>query len=53
VSKLCFVVGPIGDEDTDQRVHADWLLEGIIEPVVADFPGFVVTRADKDPLMHK
>ena len=47
--KLCFVIGPIGDEESDPRIHADWLLEGIIEPVMANFPEFRVKRADKDP----
>lgn len=46
--KLCFVVGPIGDEGTDVRIHADWLLEGIIKPVLANFPEFDVKRADHD-----
>ncbi len=46
--KLCFVVGPIGDEGSDTRIHADWLLEGIIQPVLADFPDFLVKRADQD-----
>jgi hypothetical protein len=48
-SKLCFVIGPIGDENSDVRIHADWLLELIIEPVMADFPDFRVQRADKLP----
>jgi hypothetical protein len=48
-SKLCFVIGPLGDENTDIRIHADWLLELIIEPVMADFPEFKVQRADKLP----
>jgi hypothetical protein len=47
--KLCFVIGPIGDEASKVRAHADWLLEGIIEPVIAEFPDFVVKRADHDP----
>lgn len=47
--KLCFVVGPIGDEGTDIRQHADWLLHGIIKPVMNAFPGFQVKRADHDP----
>ncbi len=46
--KLCFVVGPIGDEDTDIRDHADWLLDGIIRPVMATFHDFHVKRADHD-----
>jgi len=46
--KLCFVVGPIGDEGSEFRIHADWLLEGIIKPVLANFPDFHVKRADQD-----
>lgn len=46
--KLCFVIGPIGDEESDTRIHADWLLEGVIEPVMAEIPHFVVKRADHD-----
>lgn len=46
--KLCFVIGPIGGEDSESRVHADWLLHGIIGPVLAEFTDFTVKRADKD-----
>ena len=46
---LCFVIGPIGDPETEPRIHADWLLEGIIEPVMKQFTGFTVKRADHDP----
>jgi hypothetical protein len=45
--KNCFVVGPIGAADSPVRVHADWLLEEIISPVMQDYPEFVVHRADK------
>lgn len=46
--KLCFVIGPIDDPGSDVRRHADWLLEGIIEPVFTEhFPDFAVVRADK------
>ncbi|GAK69354.1 hypothetical protein RRU01S_04_01760 [Agrobacterium rubi TR3 = NBRC 13261] len=46
--KTCFVVGPIGDDDTEDRIHADWLLADIIQPVFDEhFSDFVVTRADK------
>jgi hypothetical protein len=45
--KLCFVVGPIGAEDSADRIHADWLLEMIIQPVMAAYPAFEVKRADK------
>lgn len=45
--KLCFVVGPIGDDDSDDRIHADWLLEDIIQPVFEEhYPDFDVRRAD-------
>jgi hypothetical protein len=49
VPKLCFVIGPIGDASGDVRVHADWLLDGIIKRVMSDFPEFIVKRADQDP----
>lgn len=46
--KKCFVVGPIGADDSDDRIHADWLLEEIIQPVFTEyFKEFDVTRADK------
>ncbi|MCZ4290077.1 hypothetical protein [Hoeflea alexandrii] len=46
--KTCFVVGPIGADDSEDRIHADWLLEEIIEPVFLEhFQDFDVTRADK------
>jgi hypothetical protein len=45
--KLCFVVGPLGEPDSDTRTHADWLLEEIVERVLDDFPEYVVVRADK------
>jgi hypothetical protein len=50
-SKLCFVIGPIGADESDVRIHADWLLEEIIEPVMAQaqFSEFRVERSDKLP----
>lgn len=46
--KTCFVVGPIGADDSEDRIHADWLLEEIIQPVFEEhFKDFDVTRADK------
>ncbi len=46
--KTCFVVGPIGDDDSEDRIHADWLLEDIIQPVFLEhFQEFEVSRADK------
>jgi hypothetical protein len=47
-SKLCFVIGSIGDFGTDIRRHADWLLDAIVKPVfMAHFPHFKVERADE------
>ncbi len=45
--KTCFVIGPIGAEDSPERLEADWLLEMIIEPVMEAHPDFKVERADK------
>lgn len=43
-----FVVSAIGADDSPQRVHADWLLEGIVDPVFKEhFPGYKVLRADR------
>jgi hypothetical protein len=48
--KRCFVIGPIGAEDSENRIHADWLYSGIIEPVFAEhLTDFIVERADKIP----
>jgi hypothetical protein len=46
-SKKCFVIGPIGKFGSDVRAHADWLLEGIIQPTMASFPDYLTERADK------
>jgi hypothetical protein len=46
--KHCFVIGPIGDEASPERKHADWLLKGIIRPVFEkDFSDWRVYRADE------
>jgi hypothetical protein len=34
--KMCFVITPIGDDDSIERKHANLVLKGIIEPVVRD-----------------
>jgi hypothetical protein len=48
--KQCFVIGPIGEEGGPERLHADWLYDGIIFPVFQkDFPDWKVDRADKIP----
>ena len=46
--KLCFVIGPIGSDDSEERVHADWLLKAIIEPVFACRNDYTVKRSDGD-----
>lgn len=43
---LCFVIGPIGKEGTETRRDADFLLEMIIRPALAD--SYRVKRADED-----
>jgi len=37
-SKTCFVVGPIGEEDSPTRTAADWLLHLVINPVLSEPP---------------
>ncbi|PDT17509.1 hypothetical protein CO670_07175 [Rhizobium sp. J15] len=47
---VCFVVSPIGEDGSPERVHADWLLDGIIKPVFAEhYSNYKVIRADKMP----
>lgn len=47
-TKNCFVIGPIGDPESDVRAHADTLLEYIIRPVLeSEKFGYAVTRADE------
>lgn len=46
MSKTCFVVGPIGSEDSADRIHADWLLEMIVGPALNEIGGFEISRAD-------
>jgi hypothetical protein len=45
-AKICFYITPIGDDDSEQRRHADFLMAYIVEPAVKEF-GLVVVRADK------
>jgi hypothetical protein len=47
-TQTCFVVGPIGDDGSPTRGHADWLLDEIITPVFDEhFKDFDVIRSDK------
>ena len=43
--KRCFVVGPIGEAGTETRIKADWVLDGIVKPVL-EKRGYLVERAD-------
>jgi hypothetical protein len=45
-NKTCFVVCPIGEEDSEQRKHSDMILRHLIQPVLSEV-GFSVIRADK------
>ena len=44
--RMCFVITPIGDEDSEQRRHANMILKNVIEPV-ADELGLAPKRADQ------
>jgi hypothetical protein len=46
--KLCFIVGPIGSPGEPVNDHANFLLEYIIKPVMADFPEYRVVRQDEN-----
>lgn len=43
---MCFVITPIGDEESEERKHANMILKNVIEPVVAEL-GLVARRADQ------
>ncbi len=43
---MCFVITPVGDEDSEQRRHANMVLKSIIEPVAAEL-GLRALRADQ------
>ena len=45
-TKVCFVITPIGNENSDQRKHSDTILKHLLEPVVREF-GIDAVRADK------
>jgi hypothetical protein len=46
-----FVISPIGDPMSPERIHADWVLDSIIKPAcsqaAADGTGFVVDRGEQ------
>jgi hypothetical protein len=45
-TKLCFIVGPIGQEGSDARKRSDLLLRFIIRPALASWPDYRIERAD-------
>jgi hypothetical protein len=47
IERCCFVVSRIGEQNSAERIHADWFLEAIVEPVFEARPRFKVERADK------
>jgi hypothetical protein len=46
LSKVCFVVSPIGSADSIERKHADLVLSSLLEPALAELD-LKVVRADK------
>lgn len=45
-AKTCFYITPVGDENSDERQHADFMMTFIIEPAVKEFD-LKVVRADQ------
>jgi hypothetical protein len=43
---MCFVITPIGDDDSAERKHANMVLKNVIDPVVSEL-GLVAKRADQ------
>jgi hypothetical protein len=46
LTKVCFYISPIGEPASEERRHADFMMEYIIQPAVKEF-GLSVVRADK------
>jgi hypothetical protein len=44
--KMCFVITPIGDDDSQERRHANMVLKSVIEPIVSEL-GLAARRADQ------
>ncbi len=44
--RVCFVITPIGEDESEQRRHANMVLKSIIEPVVAELD-LTARRADQ------
>ncbi len=43
---ICFYISPIGEDQSEQRAHADLFLGSIVEPALEEF-GLNVVRADR------
>lgn len=46
LDQVCFVISPIGSDDSVERKHADLVLGSLIEPALEDL-GLTAVRADK------
>jgi len=46
LAKTCFYITPIGEPTSEERQHADFMLEYVIKPAVEEF-GLNVVRADQ------
>ena len=44
--KLCFVISPIGDQDSETRKRSDQVLRHVVRPA-ADICGYMAVRADE------
>jgi len=45
-AKTCFYITPIGEPNSEERQHADFMMEYVIKPAVEEF-GLKVVRADQ------
>jgi hypothetical protein len=45
-ASICFYVTPIGDDDSEHRMHSDLFLESIVAPALEEF-GLSIVRADQ------
>jgi len=44
--KICFYITPIGNDDSQERKHADLFMSSLIQPALAEI-GLIVVRADQ------
>ena len=44
--KICFVIAPIGEEESETRKRSDQILKHVIEPSISEC-GYKAIRADK------